>query len=586
MKSGRALVGWAGVLLATAFGGAALAGNVGAKIEDFSLGDPRGQEHSLADEPNAKAHVLVFLGTECPLVNLYAHRLMALANEYRARGVYFWGINSNSQDSLAEIAAHAERLGLTFPVLKDPGNVVADRLGAARTPEVVVLDADRRIRYQGRIDDQFGIGFQRPKPTENTLELAIEATLAGRDPAPAVTDVEGCRIGRAKRPNPSGDITYTNQIARILQRRCVECHHEGEVVAPFALTSYDETVGWAEMIREVVDARRMPPWHANPAHGSFSNDPTLTDEERAQLFTWIDNGCPKGDDKDLPKPIALAEGWTMSQPDDVFYMSEEPYQVPAEGSVNYQYYVVDPGNTEDKWIEEAEVRAGSPGVVHHVIVFIRRNDRGMGDPQMAYAPGMPPRKLPPGHAIKLPAGSKLIFQVHYTPNGVAQEDRSYVGFKYADPKDVTHEVIGGSAGVFAFVIPPNDPNYRMTAWEVMRQDTILIGMNPHMHLRGKAFRYELVYPDGRSEILLDVPHYDFNWQLWYNLKEPKLMPKGSKLVCTAHFDNSSENLSNPDPNRKVTWGEQTWDEMMFGFYSHVRPIDSTAAVEDDTRNGN
>ena len=230
--------------------------------------------------------------------------------------------------------------------------------------------------------------------------------------------------------------------------------------------------------------------------------------------------------------------------------------------------------TEDKWIQEAEVRAGSPAVVHHVIVFIERGG-GMKyhQPQMAYAPGMPARKLPKGQAIRLPAGCKLRFQVHYTPNGTKQDDLSCVGFKYADPRTVTHEVVGGAAGVMAFAIPPGDPNFRMVATQKLPVDTVMIGMNPHMHVRGKSFKYEVKYPDGREEVLLDVPRYDFNWQLWYNLVEPKLLPKGTVLRCTAYFDNSADNPSNPDPTQRVTWGEQTSDEMMFGFYSTVEPRD-------------
>lgn len=552
----------------------------GGPVSDFTLEDYRGKQHTLSDSGDAKAQVLVFLGTECPLVGIYAPRLNSIVEKWEPKGVRFLGINSNQQDSLAEIASHAQRLGFTFPVLKDVANKVADDTGAERTPEVMVLDKDRKICYHGRIDNQFGIGYQRPAPTERNLEMALEAVVAGTSVEIAKTEVQGCLIGRVKRPEPSGDVTYSKQIARIFKDRCVECHHEGQV-APFSLTSYDDAVGWAEMIREVVEELRMPPWLAHPQHREFENNPSLTDEEKNLIFTWIDNGCPEGDPKDLPEPPKVTEGWSITEPDQIFYMSDKSYRVPAEGSVNYQYYVVDVGNKEDLWVKEAEVKAGNPAVVHHVIVFIQKPGGGMGQPQMAYAPGMPARKFPEGRAIKIPAGSKLLFQVHYTPNGVAQDDRSYVGFKYADPKTVSHEVIAGAAGVMLFAIPPHNSNYKMVAKERLRRDTLLIGMNPHMHVRGKSFRYEVVYPDGRKELLLDVPRYDFNWQLWYNLKEPKLLPKGTEMICTAHFDNSEENLSNPDPSQTVRWGEQTWDEMMFGFYSAIRPRDDVAANEDE-----
>jgi hypothetical protein len=196
---------------------------------------------------------------------------------------------------------------------------------------------------------------------------------------------------------------------------------------------------------------------------------------------------------------------------------------------------------------------------------------------MAFAPGMTPRRLDPGMAIKAPAGSKLVFQVHYTPNGTEQKDRSYVGFVYAKDKDITHQVVGGSCGDLGFTIPPNEASYEVTARKLFLKDSLLLGMNPHMHLRGKSFRYEVLYPDGKREVLLDVPRYDFNWQLWYMLKEPKLIPKGSRMICTAQFDNSADNLANPDPSMEVNWGEQTWDEMMFGFYSVIKPRTSESS---------
>jgi hypothetical protein len=387
-------------------------------------------------------------------------------------------------------------------------------------------------------------------------------------------------IGRVKRPDPSGNVTYSNQVARILQSRCVECHHEGHI-APFALTSYDEAVGWAEMIREVIHERRMPPWLAAPQHGDFKNNPTLAKEEIETIDRWVENGCPEGNPADLPPAVEVAKGWGITKPDQIFYMRDEPFTVPTEGVVDYQIYTVDPGFTEDHWIKQSEVKAGNPAVVHHVIVFIQQpgGDR-FGAPQMAYAPGMTPRRFEKGMAIRAPAGAKLVFQVHYTPNGKKQQDRSYVGFVYADPKDVTHEVLGAACGDLAFKIPPHESNYNVVARKLFLKDTILVGMNPHMHLRGKSFRYELELPNGTREVLLDVPRYDFNWQLWYLLKEPKLVPKGSRMICTASYDNSDENPANPDPSREVTWGEQTWDEMMFGFYSTIKQrVDKSASTQ-------
>lgn len=543
---------------------------VGRKVDDFTLDDFRGRARSLKEWSDAKLVVVAFLGTECPLANLYAPRLSELAQKWKDKNVAFVGINSNQQDSITEVAAHAQRHNFPFTILKDPGNKIADRFGAVRTPEIFILDQDRAVRYWGRIDDQYGIGFSKQKPSRGDVEVALEELLAGKSVSQPTTEALGCLIGRVKRPEPSGDVTYSKQIVRILQNRCVECHHEGQI-APFSLTSYNEVVGWAEMIREVTNERRMPPWFAAKQHDQFKNNPSLTKEELAQIDRWIENGCPEGSPSDLPAPVQYAKGWGISKPDQIFYMSDKPYTVPAEGVVQYQIYEVDPGFKEDHWIKEADVKCSNPAVVHHVIVFVQEpgGDR-FGTPQMAYAPGMTPRRFDKGIAIRAKAGSKLIFQVHYTPNGTEQQDRSYVGFVYADPNEITHEVMGGSCGDLALRIPPNVSDHKITARKLFIKDTLLLGMNPHMHLRGKSFKYELELPDGTREVLLDVPKYDFNWQLWYMLKEPRLVPRGSRMICTAYFDNSADNLANPDPSKEVTWGEQTWDEMMFGFYSSIK----------------
>ncbi len=544
---------------------------IGRKIDEFSLHDCRGAVRSLKDFSDAKLVVVAFLGTECPLANVYVPRLAELSARWKEKGVAFVGMNSNQQDQITEVATHAQKFEIPFPVLKDPGNEIADRLGATRTPEVFLLDGDRVVRYHGRIDDQYGVGFQRPKIGHNDLEMAIEELLAGKSVSEPETAAVGCLIGRVKRVDPKGDVTYTNQIARLFQKHCVECHHDGQI-APFSLTSYDEAVGWAEMIKEVVNEKRMPPWMAAPEHGDFKNNPSLAAEEIALINSWVDSGCPEGKTSDLPKPVEFAEGWGISKPDQVFYMHDRSYTVPAEGVVSYQHFIVDPGFTEDHWIKEAEVKAGNPAVVHHVIVFVQqRGSFDFGDPQMAYAPGMTPRRFENGEAIRVPAGSKLVFQCHYTPNGKEQQDRSYVGLVYAKPEEVKQEVIGGSCGQMSLKIPPNEANHEVVAQHKFRRPTVLLGMNPHMHLRGKSFRYELEHPDGTRETLLDVPRYDFNWQLWYMLKEPKEIPAGSRMICTAVFDNSTDNPANPNPNRTVTWGEQTFDEMMFGFYSTISP---------------
>ncbi len=558
---------------------------VGRRVEDFSLRDYRGRQHSLSDYKQAKVVVVAFLGTECPLAKLYGPRLEALAKKYAAHDVQIVGVNSNSQDSITELAAYARIHELSFPLLKDVGNQVADQLGAVRTPEAFVLDQQRVVRYWGRIDDQYGVGYTRDEPKRQDVAIAIDDLLAGKPVSVPQTESVGCHIGRVLDPDADSPVTYSNQIARILQRRCVECHRDGDI-APFALTDYDEVAGWAEMIREVVDQQRMPPWHANPQYGHFANDRHLSDDEKQLIFQWVRTGAPQGDPADLPEPRQFTAGWQLpQQPDLVIDMRDQPFTVPAEGTVRYQYFSVDPGFTEDKWVKMAEVLPGNRAVVHHILVFVRPpggllRSRGItGDFLVGYVPGLRARPLPDGMAKLIPAGSKLVFQMHYTPIGSQQQDLSKVGLVFTDPDKVTRQVLTTKAVQHRLEIPPHDDNYRAEATSGAHGgDVLLLSMMPHAHLRGKSFRYEAVYPDGKSEVLLDVPHYDFNWQTSYRLAEPQRMPAGTRIHVVAHYDNSEDNLANPDPTATIRWGDQTWNEMMIGYFDIAIPRDPQAAV--------
>jgi peroxiredoxin len=554
---------------------------IGRKIDSLSLPDHHGKVRELAELRGERLLVVAFLGVECPLAKIYAPRLVSLAADYEAKGVKFVAIDSNLQDSLTDIATFARAHNLSFPLLKDMNNRVADSFGATRTPEVFVLDAQDTVRYAGRIDDQYGFrtgaGYAKPRLERSDLVAALDELLAGKDVGRPLVKAEGCLIGRVKH-QPHGDVTYSNQIARILQKRCQECHRAGEV-APFAMDSYDEIVGWAETIREVVNEGRMPPWFANPAHGSFGNDARLTDEEKQLVSTWVANGCPEGDRAQLPPPRQYVQGWRIGEPDQVIYMADEPYTVPAEGTVAYKYFTVDPGWKEDKWVQATESRPGSPAVVHHIIVFILRP--GSEDAMMSglggYAPGNPVDIHPPGVATFVPANSKLLFQLHYTPNGTEATDRSMIGIKFADAKSVKKKLYGDAVGNLTLKIPPGDPNYEVQAHHKFRRDMLLLNLTPHMHLRGKDFRYVLEYPDGHSRVLLDVPNWDFNWQIRYEFAEPILAPKGAVIRCTAHYDNSADNPANPDPTITVRYGDQTWEEMMFGFYASIDPNEDLSA---------
>jgi peroxiredoxin len=545
---------------------------LGRKINSFSLQDFRGKEHSLKDHKDAKLVVVAFIGTECPLAKLYGPKLGKLAKEYESKGVVFLGVDSNSQDAITAIAAYARIHEIAFPVLKDLGNKVADQFGAQRTPTVFVLDSERTIRYVGRIDDQYGIGFQRDKPASKDLVNAIDELLAGKPVSKAETEVQGCFIGRSRDAKAS-TVTYSKQIAAILNNRCVECHRKGEI-APFELNSYTQAAGFAETILEVVEEGRMPPWHADPKHGKFVNDRRLSDAERKLIKDWVDAGAPEGDRKDLPKPPSFPEtGWQLPRkPDAVVEMRSTPFDVPAEGAVKYQYFIAESGFKEDKWVSGLEVLPGNRAVVHHILVFaVSRDEASVGNGVQgflaAYVPGLRAIPYPEGMAKRIPAGSRLIFQIHYTPNGSKQKDLSKVGLMFADPAKVKYEVrTTSAANRRGLQIPAGADNYKVEATRIMTTESQLLTFMPHMHVRGKSFFYEAIYPDGKKETLLDVPGYDFNWQTAYRLSEPKKLPVGTRIHAIAAYDNSEKNRNNPDPTKMVSWGDQTWNEMMIGYF--------------------
>ncbi len=534
----------------------------------FRLQDHRGAWHTLDEARDRKVVVLAFLGTECPLAEAYAPRLAELARDYEKRGVAFFGVDANQQDGPVAIGRFADKHGLPFPVLKDVGNGLADRLGAERTPEVFVLDPSRAIVYRGRIDDQYAIGIHRPSSTRRDLFDALDAVLAGRPVATPRTEAVGCRIGRVAKSTAGGAVTYAKDVARILQSHCVACHRPGEI-GPFSLTDYHQAAGWSSMIAEVVDDGRMPPWHASPEYGKFANDTRLSGAEKQAIRDWVAAGSPEGDPADLPPPPRFVEGWQIPRPDVVLEMPRA-IEIPAEGSMPYELVEIDPKITHDVWVRASQVRPGNPAVVHHVVVFVLppgvdKIDEAGGDFLAAYAPGMPPRVLPDGVAKRVPAGSKIVLQLHYTPRGTKQVDRSRIGLLFADPATVHKELMSGMALNFRLQIPPGASDYISRADFRFAQPSLLLSLLPHMHLRGKSMRFVAEYPDGRHEVILDVPRYEFDWQNLYVLSQPKPMPEGTILHTEAHFDNSAENPNNPDPRRAVTFGEQTRDEMHVGY---------------------
>ena len=400
-----------------------------------------------------------------------------------------------------------------------------------------------------------------------------------------------------------GEVTFHKDIEPLLQARCQGCHRPGEA-APMPLLTYKDARPWAKAMKEAVLLRKMPPWFADEAHGEFSNDRRLSKGEVGTLVAWVDGGAKEGDPKEAPRPLSFENGWSISKPDAVVEMPRA-FEVPASGVVEYTYFVVPTGFTEDKWVEQVEMRPSDRSVVHHAVMLVRhpgshyveeakpgipyvppkRSERrqpddgrgelsfSSGDTEMlcVYVPGGGPNQLKPGQARLIPKGSDLIFEMHYTTNGKPVSDRSRVGFIFAK-QPPRERVVNTYVQNHNLRIPPEVADYPVTARVMLYEQTRMLSLFPHMHVRGKSFEYRVRYPTGKTEILLSVPKYDFNWQMAYYLQRPKVLPKGTVIECVAHYDNSPNNPSNPDPTTEVLWGDQTWDEMLAGFMDLAMPV--------------
>ena len=580
---------------------------VGQRVANFKLDDVEtGKEVSLLAlaRGGAKGAVLYFTGVDCPVGDASMPRLVELAATYKDKGIVVLAINANKDESVEAVRAHAKKLGLTFPTLKDPGNRVADRFLVERTCEAILIDGRATVRYRGAIDERHGSTGKLAGAPRAYLAEAIDALLAGNPVETTATTVVGCPIKRAETPASAaaklpriraaaativealkdaekvevGPVTYAGEVASILQEKCQSCHRPGQA-GPFPLLSFDDARRKSAGIKAVVEERRMPPWHADPRHGTFENDRSLSPKQRATLMAWVDQGTPAGDLAKAPAAKAWPEGWSVGTPDVVFTLPAEQI-VPAQGEVAYQYFSIPTGFTEDKWVQSIECRPSDRSVVHHIICFLKpaKGQRGEGEHLGGYAPGDMPSVYHPGVAKRIPAGSDLLLQVHYTPTGKMLKERASVGLIFAK-EPPTHRAITMGIANGRLKIPAGDPNAEVVKrWEV-KEEVNLLSFMPHMHLRGKDFKYTLISPDGSREVLLSVPAYDFAWQSYYRLAVPRLLKPGMAIECVAHYDNSAANPANPDPTKEVRWGDQTWEEMMIGYVDIVptKPIAPGAA---------
>ncbi len=551
----------------------------------FELPNPLGDQVSV-QVGDAKLTVICFLGTQCPMAKAYAGSLSKLQQDYAADGVRVLGVMSNRQDSVEDIRAYVAATEAEFDIVVDRENRIADRYGATRTPEAYLLDEQLKLRYHGRIDDQYSPGIARASASREDLRAAIDELLAGKPVSIRETLALGCIIGRMKQSVSedtidSSQLTFHQDVYPMLQQHCIECHRRGEI-GPFAMDSYDEVVGWADTMLETMDDGRMPPWHADPMHGSFANARFMPTKDKELFRDWIASGAAEGRPPENPAKQDYVSGWQLGrEPDLVLPMRDRPFTVPKDGVVEYQYFVVDPKLEEDKWITAAQVIPGSSDVVHHVIVFVRPPDdaRFRGFSALGgYVPGQRPLSLPTGYARLVPAGSKFVFQIHYTPVGTERDDITHVGLLFADESEVTHSLLTLAALDQEFEIPPNTADFPVTAaLSSLPPNGTLLAVTPHMHVRGKSFELHASFESGYGPddvILLRVPNYDFNWQHTYQFAEPIAAEKLKQLRIKTVFDNSAGNPYNPDPDEWVTWGDQTWEEMALGFFEFAVPKES------------
>jgi peroxiredoxin len=541
-------------------------------VLNFALLDHQGRMQELR-RMDASVVVLFFTANECPIARQCATKLNDLQARFAARGVRVLLVNANSGDDRKSINRESRELGIWhLPTLKDDTQGVARHLGVRRTGEALAISTkDWTVFYRGALDDQLVEGASKPQPSERYLETALDQFLGGQPVTLAKTVARGCVIHFDGGNGPdSAAVSYTQDVVPILASKCVSCHSPGNI-GPWAMTSHRKVKGMASMIEEVLLTRRMPPWDADPHVGKFANDASLTVAEAQTLLRWVHQGAVRGEGPDPLEnlKVPVTPEWPLGQPDLVLRLPS-PQQIPANGVLDYRHVEVLAGNANEAWVGAVYVKAGNRKVLHHIIARIKeqgeKDHLGQDEMFVGWAPGSTQEWYPKGAGKFLPKNAKFDLELHYTTCGSPQTDATEIGL-YLLKEPPTHRYESVPVVNFQFEIQPGDPDSPAQGLYCFPEDAVLHGVTPHMHLRGKWMRFELLQPDGKREVVGSIPRYDFNWQFTYEFAKPRKLTRGTWAVLNGGFDNSARNPANPDPKKAVHWGEQSWDEMFLGWYN-------------------
>lgn len=532
-------------------------------VFNFRLTDQTDRSHELYYQSTSRAVVVLFLDFDCAETGAALGSLKLLKDRFENRGVRFWILDASGEPNRSKMKQHA--IGLEMPVLHDRGLVVTRTADVRTGPEAWLIDTSTwKLVYRGAVG---ALNSLDSAPEHGFLSDAIDRFLAGQPVQFLRTPPGDCGLAPATRPVPS----YSADIAPLLQAKCVGCHSPGNI-APWSMTNHTIVQTYSTSIKQQLLTGQMPPWHADPEFGHFSNDTSLTPEQRAALVDWIDSGAPRGDGPDPlaetkpPKEYPFDWPAGLGEPDVILTIPTQ--NIRAFGEEPYHYIDVPVNLETDAWVRAAVVLPGNVRVVHHCLVYFGDNAlfRGLDGFFAGYVPGTSALAFPERTGKFLPKSATLEFQMHYTTTGEPETDTTRLGL-YLHKEKPALELKTRSAFKVFFAIPPGASDYGADAQFTFAKDSLLFEMSPHMHYRGSRFRYEAVYPNGEREVLLNVPKYEFDWQTLYRLAEPKFMPAGTKLICVGAWDNSPQNPDNPDPNKTIRFGEQSDDEMFIGYFN-------------------